>query len=309
MKLSRFATLAFLSLISVESSTAFAPPSSIRQTVVRTQYSSTLPSASEASTDATGVNSSDDPLGLTAELRRLTDAFQNIGDDKLRYKQLLYMASNGLDDMPEELKVEENKVLGCLSTVHVHATLDKNDLVQFTGDSDGLLTKGLVALLVRGLSGSTADDIQMVDPSFIQTAGIAQSLTPGRNNGFLNMLALMKKKALEATTDTAAEETDESVDDGPVDDSRPMYNGIVSKLQALKPTQLDLVDNSHEHAGHAGNTGNGSESHFQLSIVADAFDGLNLVKRHQLIYMMLGDLMPQIHALQIQAQTPEEAGN
>ena len=93
-----------------------------------------------------------DPLGLTEELRRLTDAFQNIGDDKLRYKQLLYMASNGLEPMAEELKVEENKVLGCLSTVHVHATTtvqDDKTLINFTGDSDGLLTKGLVALLVR----------------------------------------------------------------------------------------------------------------------------------------------------------------
>ena len=98
------------------------------------------------------MGSEDDPLGLTAELRKLTDAFQNIGDDKLRYKQLLYMASNGLDAMPEELKVEENKVLGCLSTVHVHATTSVEEgktLIHFTGDSDGLLTKGLVALLVR----------------------------------------------------------------------------------------------------------------------------------------------------------------
>ena len=88
-------------------------------------------------------------LGLTPELQKLTDAFENIGDDKLRYKQLLYMASNGLDPMPDALKVDENKVLGCLSTVHVHATKDADGLVSFTGDSDGLLTKGLVALLVR----------------------------------------------------------------------------------------------------------------------------------------------------------------
>jgi BolA protein len=51
------------------------------------------------------------------------------------------------------------------------------------------------------------------------------------------------------------------------------------------------------------------ESHFELQIVAEAFDGLNLVKRHKLIYMILGDLMPQIHALQIQSLTPDEAEN
>ena len=162
----------------------------------------------------------------------------------------------------------------------------------------------------RGLSGNTAEDIQKVDPSFIQTAGISQSLTPGRNNGFLNMLALMKKKAAEASddappTEVSKEETDESSSD---DGDRPMYNAIVTSLQALQPKHLELVDNSHEHAGHAGNTGDGVESHFTLSIVADAFDGLNLVKRHQLIYMMLGEVMPKIHALQIEAKTPKEAG-
>jgi BolA-like protein 1 len=162
----------------------------------------------------------------------------------------------------------------------------------------------------RGLSGNTAEDIQKVDPAFIKTAGIAQSLTPGRNNGFLNMLALMKKKALEAHDNdsqktTALSESDDTKAASSSD--RPMYDAMISKLQALQPTLLELKDNSHEHAGHAGNKGNGQESHFQLSIVAEAFDGLNLVKRHKLIYMMLGDLMPQIHALQIQAMTPAEA--
>ena len=86
----------------------------------------------------------------------------------------------------------------------------------------------------------------------------------------------------------------------------PKYKAMVNALQVLKPTSLELVDNSHQHAGHAGNDMD-SESHFELSIVADAFEGLNLVKRHQLIYMVLGDMMQQIHALQIQSLTPAEA--
>ena len=88
----------------------------------------------------------------------------------------------------------------------------------------------------------------------------------------------------------------------------PKYNAIINALQALKPSSLTLIDNSHQHAGHAGNDMDG-ESHFELQIVAEAFEGLNLVKRHQLIYMILGEIMPQIHALQIQSLTPEEAEN
>lgn len=169
-----------------------------------------------------------------------------------------------------------------------------------------------------GLSGNTAEDIQKVDPSFIKTAGISQSLTPGRNNGFLNMLALMKKKATEIEEGgsdsgeeadaSSSERTDAAAATSSEDGGgKPMYNAIVNTLQALKPTHMELIDNSHQHAGHAGNTGTGEESHFQLTIVADCFDGLNLVKRHQLIYTLLGDIMPKIHALQIQAATPEEA--
>ena len=92
---------------------------------------------------------------LTPELTKMTLAFRDIGDDKLRYKQLLYMA-NQLPPLesPEETMVPSNKVPGCLSTVYIDGTAtyssDKKDyVVNFVGESDGLLTKGLVALLVR----------------------------------------------------------------------------------------------------------------------------------------------------------------
>lgn len=171
------------------------------------------------------------------------------------------------------------------------------------------------------LSGNTAEAIQKVDPQFIKVAQIEQSLTPGRNNGFLNMLKVLKQKAI--LLDAAARETGGESKAGtsgniegaeaPESESEsnehgPKYNAIINALQALKPSSLTLIDNSHQHAGHAGNDMDG-ESHFELQIVAEAFEGLNLVKRHQLIYMILGEIMPQIHALQIQSLTPEEAEN
>jgi len=130
-----------------------APPAA-RAVLLSSPSSSTGHSASAAS--EVEQQQEEDPLGLTTELRKITDAFQKIGDVKLRYKQLLYMAQNGLEPMPEELKVDENKVLGCLSTVHVHATPTREGdktLIHFQGDSDGLLTKGLVALLIRYVLG------------------------------------------------------------------------------------------------------------------------------------------------------------
>ncbi len=80
---------------------------------------------------------------------------------------------------------------------------------------------------------------------------------------------------------------------------------IRSRLAPLAPTRLDLIDDSALHAGHAGARSGGG--HYRLSIVSAAFSGKNTVARHRLIYAALGEMMRrEIHALAIQAQSPEE---
>lgn len=83
-------------------------------------------------------------------------------------------------------------------------------------------------------------------------------------------------------------------------------NTIRTVLEAaLHPQELEILDDSAAHAGHAGARQGGG--HFSVYIVAEAFEGKTLVQRHQLVYQALGDLMrSEIHALMIKALTPHE---
>jgi BolA protein len=82
---------------------------------------------------------------------------------------------------------------------------------------------------------------------------------------------------------------------------------IRARLSRLAPETLEVFDDSHEHAGHAGAKEGGG--HFQLVIVAREFAGKSAAARHRLVYDALSDMMPkQIHALAIRAYAPEELG-
>ena len=79
------------------------------------------------------------------------------------------------------------------------------------------------------------------------------------------------------------------------------------RLASLEPVALDLRDESAQHAGHAGSRPSGG-SHWQLTIVSEAFRGKNTVARHRMVYEALGDLMERdIHALRIEASAPEQS--
>ncbi|MEO8332959.1 MAG: BolA family protein [Gallionella sp.] len=78
-----------------------------------------------------------------------------------------------------------------------------------------------------------------------------------------------------------------------------------TRLAALEPVSLDIIDESHKHAGHAGARDGGG--HYVLNIVSAHFAGKNTVARHRMIYLALGTMMKQeIHALTIQAHAPDE---
>ena len=134
-------------------------------------------------------------------LEKLVQRFKKASSNKQRYEQLLWLA-NKLNAQPDSAKVPENKVAGCVSNVYITAQL-VDGKVQFTGDSDSQLTKGLVAFLIRGLQGLPPEEIALLEPDFIQETGLSVSLTPSRANGFLNIFKTMKAKAAKLLSGSA----------------------------------------------------------------------------------------------------------
>lgn len=132
---------------------------------------------------------------LPPELDKMVRRFQRASDPKRRYEQLLWLAKK-LPDFPEADKTPDNKVQGCVSQVYVTAELNTAGCVQFAGDSDAQLTKGLLAFLIRGTEGLTPLEVVNLEPDFIQETGLQASLTPSRANGFYNIFKTMKQKAL-----------------------------------------------------------------------------------------------------------------
>jgi len=126
-------------------------------------------------------------------LDRIVARLSTTTDPKRRYEYVLWLAKK-LEPLPEEFRNDAFKVKGCVSQVFVVGQLVEGKL-HWQGDSDAVITKGLLALLIEGLEGMTPDQASTLDPSFIAATGLQASLTPSRANGFLNILKLMQSQA------------------------------------------------------------------------------------------------------------------
>ncbi len=132
---------------------------------------------------------------LPEAIDRIVKRFKRLDDPKQRYEQLILYGKK-LADFPEELKLPENKVQGCVSQVYVVAKLDEKERVVFAGDSDALISKGFLGLLSLCMSGLTQKEIEGLSPDFIKDTGLVASLTPSRANGFYNVFKKMQQQAI-----------------------------------------------------------------------------------------------------------------
>jgi cysteine desulfuration protein SufE len=131
---------------------------------------------------------------INQEQDLVIEEFSDFDDWMDRY-QLLIDLGNEQADLDESYKLNENLIEGCQSRVWLHAEY-KDGKVYFQAESDAIIVKGLIALLIRVISGHTPDDILASELYFIEKIGLQEHLSPTRSNGLLSMVKQMRLYAL-----------------------------------------------------------------------------------------------------------------
>ncbi len=120
-------------------------------------------------------------------------------DDWMGKYEFIIELGKSLPLINEKYKTDKNLIRGCQSRVWLYAQIEGGKII-FTADSDAIITKGIIGLLIRVLSHQTPDDIINTDLSFIDQIGLKEHLSPTRSNGLVSMVKQMKLYALALKT-------------------------------------------------------------------------------------------------------------
>lgn len=125
----------------------------------------------------------------------VVDTFSMYDEWLDKYEYLIDLGKN-LEAYPEECKTEDKLIKGCQSRVWLDYKV-KNGRIYFKADSDAIITKGIISLLISVYSGRTPEEIASSDFGFIEKIGLKENLSPTRANGLASMIATIKAVALE----------------------------------------------------------------------------------------------------------------
>lgn len=134
-------------------------------------------------------------MTIEQKQQEIIDEFADIEDWMDRYACIIDLGSQ-LPAMPDSAKTPQNLIEGCQSRVWLDARLNDQGQIIFAADSDALIVKGIISMLVDVLSGHTPQEILDADLHFIDDIGLSQHLSPTRSNGLLAMVRQIKAYAL-----------------------------------------------------------------------------------------------------------------
>ena len=133
-------------------------------------------------------------MTIEAIQNEIIDEFSMFDDWEERYQYMIDLGKT-LPLIDEQYKTDEFIIKGCQSKVWVHADLVDNNVV-FTADSDAIITKGIIAILIRVFSNQHPNDIIKADTGFIDKIGLKEHLSPTRANGLVSMIKQLKMYAV-----------------------------------------------------------------------------------------------------------------
>ena len=124
----------------------------------------------------------------------IIDEFSMFDDWEERYQYMIDLGKS-LPLIDAQYKIDKNIIKGCQSKVWIHAEM-KNDTIVFTADSDAIITKGIIAILIRVFSNQHPKDIIEANTKFIDQIGLKEHLSPTRANGLVSMIKQIKMYAI-----------------------------------------------------------------------------------------------------------------
>ena len=130
--------------------------------------------------------------------KEIISDFQMFDDWTAKYEYLIELGKS-LPEINNEDKIDENLIKGCQSRVWLHAKKSEDKII-FTADSDAIMTKGIIALLIKALSNQKPEDIANSDINFIKEIGLQNQLSVTRANGLVSMIKQMKIYAIALNT-------------------------------------------------------------------------------------------------------------
>ncbi|GLB50795.1 SufE family protein [Neptunitalea lumnitzerae] len=126
--------------------------------------------------------------------QEIVEEFSMFDDWMQRYEYMIELGKS-LPLIEDEYKTDDNLIKGCQSKVWVHASLE-GDKIAFTADSDAIITKGIIAILIRAFSNQKPKDIIEANTDFIDEIGLKEHLSPTRANGLVSMIKQLKMYAI-----------------------------------------------------------------------------------------------------------------
>ena len=177
-------------------------------------------------------------ISLEEAKKAVIDDFSMYDEWLDKYEYLIDLGKN-LEAYPESEKTEDKLIKGCQSRVWLNSKIEDGKLF-FQADSDAIITKGIISLLIGVYSGRTPEEIAGDDFGFINEIGLKENLSPTRANGLVSMIETIKAVALENSKASKGEESEEILTAEDAKELAPLYDNVILAIKQVYDPEIPV---------------------------------------------------------------------